>query len=71
MLKNINSITIVITLESIGKLKTEKKTTKQSEQSHEHLQVCCLLFSLNENTQYIKRSWLEITKSSHLSFQNL
>ena len=46
-------------------------TTKQFEQSREHLQVEWLLFSLNENTQYIMRSWLEITKSCHLSFQKL
>ena len=36
---NINSITINITLEGIEKIKTEKMTTKQSEQSREHLQV--------------------------------
>ena len=42
--------------------KKKKKTTKQSERSRERLQVEWLLFSLNENTQYIKRSWLEISK---------
>jgi len=51
--------------------KLKKMTPKQSEQLREHLQVEWLLFSLNENTQYIKRSWLEITKSCHFSFQNL
>jgi len=39
MPKNKNSITINITLEGIEKIKTEKITTKQSEHSHEHLQV--------------------------------
>jgi hypothetical protein len=68
---NINCITIIITLESIEKIKAEKMTTKQFEQSCEHLQVERLLFFLNESTQYIKRSWLEITKSCHLSFQKL
>ena len=33
MPKNINSITIIIVLEGIEKIKTEKRTTKQSEQS--------------------------------------
>ena len=51
--------------------KLKKMTPKQSEQLREHLQVEWLLFSLNENTQYIKQSWLEITKSCHFSFQNL
>jgi len=73
MTKNINSITImIITLENIEKLKTQKMTTKQSEQSRERLQVEWLLFSFNEKTQYIKRTWLEITKSCHFrSFQKL
>ena len=44
MPKNINSITINIVLEGIEKIKTEKMTTKQSEQSREHLQVEWLLF---------------------------
>ena len=44
MPKNINSITINIFLEGIEKIKTEKMTTKQSEQSHDHLQVAWLLF---------------------------
>jgi len=48
-----------------------KITPKQSEESRQRLQVEWLLFPLNENTQYIKRSWLEITKSCHLSFQNI
>jgi len=45
--------------------------TKQFEQAQERLQVEWLLFSLSENTQYINRSWLEIAKSCHLSFQKL
>ena len=49
MPKNINSITIIITLEGIER-KNSKITTKQFEQSREHLQVEWLLFSLNENT---------------------
>ena len=47
MPKNINSITINITLEGIEKIKTEKhdnKLNKQSEQSREYLQVEWLLF---------------------------
>ena len=44
MPKNINSITINISLEGIEKIKTEKMTTEQSEQSREHLQVEWLLF---------------------------
>ena len=44
MPKNINSITINITLEGIERIKTEKITTKQSEHSREHLQVEWLLF---------------------------
>ena len=39
MPKNINSITINITLEDIEKMKTEKMTTKQSEHSREQLKV--------------------------------
>ena len=50
MPKNINCITIIITLEGIEKIKTEKMTTKQSKQSRERLQV--------EYT--IEQSWLEI-----------
>ena len=49
MLKNINCITIIITLEWIEKIKTEKMATKQSKQSHDCLLVEWLLFSLNEN----------------------
>ena len=37
---NINSITIHITLEGIEKLKTEKTTTKQSEQLREIYKLC-------------------------------
>jgi len=58
-------------LEGIEKIKAEKMTTKRCEQSRERLQVEWLLFSLNENSQYIKRNWQEITKSCHLSFQKL
>ena len=66
MPKNINSITIIITLEGIEKKKLKKITAKQFEQSRENLQVEWLLFSLSE----IHKSWLESTKSCHLSFQN-
>ena len=71
MLKNIISITIIITLEGTEKIKTKKKemTTKQSEQLRERFQVKWLLFSLNE--QYITRIWLGIAKSCHLSFKKL
>ena len=55
MPKNLNSITIIITLEGIEK-KNKKMTTKQFEQSREHLQVEWLLFSLNENTQKLARN---------------
>ena len=51
MPKNINSITIIITLEGIERINTEKMTTKLSEQSR--MQVFTSLkdlFSLNENT---------------------
>ena len=62
MPKNINSITIIITLEGIEKKKKLKKiTTKQFEQSREHLLVEWLLFSL----------CIEITKSCLLSFEKL
>ena len=44
MPKNINSVSINITLEGIEKIKTEKITTKQCEDSREHLQVEWLLF---------------------------
>ena len=48
MPKNINSFTIInITLEGIEKI----ITTKQCEQSREHLQVEWFYFSLNENEQ--------------------
>ena len=56
---------------ALGKYQLKKMTTKQSEQSREGLQVEQLLFSLNENTQYIMGRWLNITKSCHLSFQKL
>jgi len=56
---NINSIIVIITLEGIEKKKTEKRTTKQFEQSCEylHVQVEWLLFSLNENTQKLARNY--------------
>jgi len=57
MPKNENSITIIITLEGIEKKKLKKITTKQFEQSREHLQVEWLLFSLNENTQKLARNY--------------
>ena len=50
MPKNINSITIIITFGGTGKIKTEKMTTKYSEQLRERLQVKWILFSFNENT---------------------
>ena len=50
---------IVITLEGIEKIKTENEmTTKQSDKSRVRFRL-----SLNENTQYIKRSWQEIANS--------
>ena len=58
MPKSIKCITIIITLENIHKIETEKSTPKQFEQSLERLQVELLLFTLNKNTQYIKLSWL-------------
>ena len=53
---NLNCITIIINLEDIEEIKTEKSTTKQFEQSRERLQVELLLFALNNNTQNIKLS---------------
>jgi len=41
----------------LRKKKTEKRTTKQFEQSCEYLQVEWLLFSLNENTQKLARNY--------------
>ena len=57
MPKNINSITIIITLEGIEKKTLKKITTKQFEQSRKHLQVEWLLFSLYENTQKLARNY--------------
>ena len=49
--KNINSITITITLEGIERINTEKMTTKLSEQSRTQVFTSLMdLFSLNENT---------------------
>ena len=51
MPKNINSITIIITLEGIERINTEKITTKLSEQSRTQVFTSLKdLFSLNENT---------------------
>ena len=51
MPKNINSITIIITLEGIERINTEKLTTKLSEQSRTQVFTSLMdLFSLNENT---------------------
>ena len=51
MPKNINSITIIITLEGIERINTEKMTTKLSEQSRTQVFTSLMdLFSLNENT---------------------
>ena len=51
MPKNINSITIIITLEGIERINTEKMTTKLSEQSRTQVFTSLKdLFSLNENT---------------------
>jgi len=44
-------------LEGIEKKNLKKITTKQFEQSHKHLQVEWLLFSLNENTQKLARNY--------------
>ena len=51
MPKNINSITIIITLEGIERINTEKMTTKLSEQSRTQVFTSLMdLSSLNENT---------------------
>ena len=51
MPKNINSITIIITLEGIERINTEKMTTKLSEQSRTQVFTSLMdLFSLDENT---------------------
>ena len=51
MPKNINSVTIIITLEGIERINTEKMTTKLSEQSRTQVFTSLMdLFSLNENT---------------------
>ena len=72
MPKNINSITIIITLEGIERINTEKMTTKLSEQSRRQVFTSLMdLFSLNENTRSFKRNWLELSQFCHLSYQNL
>ena len=48
MPKNINSITIIITLEDIEKINTEKMTTKHSEE--------CFFFAVSKRQQTLK--WL-------------
>ena len=59
MPKNINAIICYyITLEGIEKVKTEKMTTKQSEQSREHLQVEWRSFPLIENAQQLTRNYV-------------
>ena len=51
MPKNINSITIIITLEGIERINTERMTTKLSEQSRTQVFTSLRdLFSLDENT---------------------
>ena len=51
MPKNINSITIIITLEGIERINTEKMKTKLSEQSRTQVFTSLMdLFSLDENT---------------------
>ena len=51
MPKNINSVSIIITLEGIERINTEKMTTKLSEQSRTQVFTSLMdLFSLDENT---------------------
>ena len=54
MPKNINSITIIITLEGIEKINTEKLTTKQSEEYFFH-ERC---WKTSTNTVMASRFWL-------------
>ena len=50
MPKNINSVTIIITLEGIERINTEKMTTKLSEESCTQVFTSLMdLFSHNEN----------------------
>ena len=51
MPKNINSVSIIITLEGIERINTEKMTRKLSEQSRTQVFTSLMdLFSLDENT---------------------
>ena len=51
MPKNINFVSIIITLEGIERINTEKMTTKLSEQSRTQVFTSLMdLFSLDENT---------------------
>ena len=51
MTKNINSFSIIITLESIERINAEKMTTKLSEQSRTQVFTSLMdLFSLDKNT---------------------
>ena len=51
MPKNINSVSIIITLEGTERTKTEQMTTKLSEQSRTQVFTSLMdLFSLDENT---------------------
>ena len=66
MPKNINSVTIMITLEGIEKRKTWKKWQQNSLNNHASIyKVNGFYFP----SMKIHKSWLEITKSCHLSFQ--
>jgi len=51
MFAGINSVSIIITLEGIERINTEKMTTKLSEQSRTQVFTSLMdLFSLDENT---------------------
>jgi len=67
MPKNINFVTITISLEGIDKIKPEKKNHSKTVWTITRAFTSWMAFiSLNENTEYIKRSWLEITKSCQI-----
>ena len=58
MFKNINSITINITLEGIEKIKSEKKTQQNSLNNNTNIfKLNGFYFSLNENTQQLARNY--------------
>ena len=61
MPKNINSVTIIITLEGIEKIKTEKKNDKwQQDSLNNHASIYNLngfYFSINENAQELARKY--------------